>query len=96
MWLLDPQSGRMEEVRTELINLYTYVAVNVVCIRMSLSFSKHSFCVCSCYALFPSITFYVILLLVLQGLKLNIGTFEGDLIYCYKADEVVHSSLETI
>ena len=22
MWLLDPQSGRMEEVRTELINLY--------------------------------------------------------------------------
>ena len=23
MWLLDPQSGRMEEVRTELINLYS-------------------------------------------------------------------------
>ena len=22
MWLLDPQSGRMVEVRTELINLY--------------------------------------------------------------------------
>ena len=22
IWLLDPQSGRMEEVRTELINLY--------------------------------------------------------------------------
>ena len=43
MWLLDPQSGRMEEVRTELINLYTYVAVNVDCIRTSLSFSKHSF-----------------------------------------------------